>query len=99
MNCMVTITLLASLLGSLAAPPRGAYFQAYRPPIEARTGDVATGTVVRQEPQTLVLNTNPCSGERDKQIVIFHAPFTSKNAEPASCPNGQSFSQITASQR
>ena len=99
MNCMVTMTLLASLLASLAAPLRGAYFQAYRPPIEARAGDIATGTVVRQEPQTLILNTNPCSAERDKQVVIFHAPFTTRNAEAASCKNGQTFSQITASQR
>lgn len=98
MNCVATMAILASLLGPLSHPVRGGYFQAYKPPIEAKAGDVATGTVVRQDPQTLILNTTPCNGDREKQIVIFHSPLGTKNADPISCPGGKTFQQITANQ-
>jgi hypothetical protein len=98
MNYVATMAILASLMGPLSFPVRGWYFQAYMPPIEAKAGDVATGTVVRQDTQTLILNTTPCSGDREKQIVIFHSPFETKNAAPISCPGGKTFEQITVNQ-
>jgi hypothetical protein len=99
MNYVATIVILASLVGPFSFPIGGGYFQAYKPPIEAKTGDVATGTVVRQDTQTLILNTTPCNGDREKQIVIFHSPFGTKNAEPISCSGGKTFQQITANQQ
>ncbi len=95
MNYMATIAIMASLIGS--SPVRGAYFQLYKPPIEARPGDIATGTVLRQDTRTLILDTTPCVA-REKQIVIFHSPFGTRNAEPISCPGGKTFQQITANQ-
>ena len=99
MNYLATMAILASLVGPLSFPVRGAYFQAYKPPIEAQAGDVATGTVVRQDTQTLILNTTPCNGDREKQIVIFRAPFGTRPAEPISCPGGRTFQQVTANKR
>jgi hypothetical protein len=96
MNYVATMVILASLVGPWSFPVRGGYFQAYKPPIEAKAGDVATGTVVHQDTQSLILNTTPCNGDREKQIVIFRAPFETKNAEPISCPNGTTFQQVTA---
>jgi len=93
MNYMATMVILASLVGPMV---RGAYFQAYKPPIEAKGGDVATGTVIRQDTQTLILNTTPCNDDREKQIVILRAPFATKTAEPISCPGGKTFQQVTA---
>jgi hypothetical protein len=95
MNCLRAIPILASLLGSLVFP--GAHFQAYKPPIEARPGYVATGMVVQQNAQTLVLDTTPCERSA-KQIVIFHSPFGTKVAEPISCPDGKTFQRTTANQ-
>jgi hypothetical protein len=98
MNYVATLAILTSLVGPLYSPMRGGYFQAYKPPIEAKAGDVATGTVVRQDGQTLILNATPCDGDRGKQIVIFHAPFGTKNVEPISCPGGKTFQQVSANQ-
>jgi hypothetical protein len=99
MNYVATMAILASLVGAPSFPVRGGYFQAYKPPIEARAGDVATGTVVRQDTQTLILNTTPCNGDGERQIVIFHSPFVTNNAGPVSCPGGKTLQQVTASQR
>ena len=98
MNYVATITLLAGLAGPLSQPVRAGYFQAYKPPIEARAGDAATGTVVRQDPRTLILNTTPCYGDRDKQIILFHSPFRTKPAPAISCPDGTTLQQVTANQ-
>jgi hypothetical protein len=95
MNYLVIVAVLA-LLGPL---PSTGHFQAYRPPIETKAGDVATGAVVRQDTNTLILNTTPCSGDREKQIVIFHSPFGTQSASPASCPGGTTIQQVTVSQR
>jgi hypothetical protein len=97
MNCLETIPILACLVGFFSFPVQGAYFQAYKPPIEARFGYVATGTLVQQNAQTLVIDTTPC-GDREKQIVIFRSPFGTKDADPISCPGGKTFQQITANQ-
>jgi hypothetical protein len=97
MNCLATIPILASLLGSLSFPVPRAYFQAYKPPLEAKPGYVATGAVVQQNAQTLVLDTTPCE-HAEKQIVIFHSPFGTKDAEPISCPDGKTFRRTTANQ-
>ena len=99
MNYVTSIVILASLMGHLPFTIGRGYFQAYKPPIEAKTGDVATGTVVRQDAQTLILNTTPCNGDREKQVVIFHSPFGTKNAEPILCPGGKTFQQIAATQK
>ena len=97
MNRLETIPILACLVGSFSFAVWGAYFQAYKPPIEARPGYVATGTVVQQNAQTLVLDTTPCD-EREKQIVIFRSPFGTKDADPISCPGGKTSQRITANQ-
>jgi hypothetical protein len=99
MSYVTFILLLASLTGHLPFAIGGGYFQAYKPPIEAKTGDVATGTVVRQDAQTLILNTTPCNGDREKQVVIFHSPFGTKSAEPILCPGGKTLQQIVATQQ
>jgi hypothetical protein len=99
MNYVASKVILAFLVGLLSCSARVGHSQAYRPPIEARVGDVATGTVVRQDTQTLILNTTPCNGDREKQIVIFHSPFETKPAEGISCPGGHTFQQITANQK
>lgn len=99
MNYVASKVIWASLVGLLSFPTQLGYSQAYKPPIEARAGDVATGIVVRQDAQTLILNTTPCNGDREKQIVIFHSPFEAKEAGPVSCPSGQTFQQVTASQK
>ncbi len=95
MNYMATMAILASLTAPLV---RGEYFQAYKPPIEAKAGYVATGTVMRQDTQTLILNTTPCSGDQAKQIVIFHSPFGTNNSESITCPGGKTFQQVTVNQ-
>ena|SRR5438552_1487146 len=97
MNNGRMIAILVSLTGSLSFSILGAYSQAYRPPIEAKPGYVATGTVVQQDTRTLVLNTTPCD-DQEKQIVIFRSPFGTKNADPILCPGGKTFQQITANQ-
>ena len=97
MNYLARLVILTSIMGLLSIRVRGGYFQAYKPPIEAKAGYVATGTVVRQDSQKLILNTTPCR-DRDKQIVIFHSPFGAKNAKPISCPAGKTFQQVTAKQ-
>jgi hypothetical protein len=99
MNCASTVAVLGNLAALLSFPVDAAYSQAYKPPIEAKVSDVATGTVVRQDPKTLILNTTPCNGDREKQIVIFHYPFETKQAAPVTCPGGETFQQITASQK
>jgi|SRR5215469_6315742 len=95
MNYVTQIAILASLVGSFSFPIRGMYFQAYKPPIEAKTGYVATGTVVHEDTQTLILNTTPCD-DREKQLVIFRTPFGKKNADPILCPSGKTLQQTTA---
>jgi hypothetical protein len=97
MNYVATIAILASLVGPSSFPVRRAHFQAYKPPIQAKPGDVATGTVVRQDTQSLILNATPCS-DREKQIVIFRSPFGTKSADPILCPGGKTYQQITANQ-
>ena len=94
----VAIATLAFFVGSLSLPVPGTYLQAYKPPIEAKAGDVATGTVVRQDGQVLILNTTPCNSDQGKQIVIFRSPFSTKNAEQIACPDGKKVQQITANQ-
>ena len=91
------------IIGSLAAlQPIAldlAYSQAYKPPIEAKVGEVATGSVVKQDTRTLILNTTPCGGDRQKQIVIFHSPFETRPAVTARCSDGKTYDQVTATQR
>jgi hypothetical protein len=98
MNNEARIAILVSVVGSLSFSISGAYSQAYKPPIEAKPGYVATGTVVQQDTRTLVLNTTPCN-DQEKQIVIFRSPFGTQNADPISCPGGKTFQQIRANQR
>jgi hypothetical protein len=97
MNRLETIPILAYLVVPFSFPVQGVYFQAYKPPIEARPGYVATGTVVQQNAQTLVLDTTPCD-DRGKQIVIFRSPFGTKDADLISSPGGKTFQRITANQ-
>jgi hypothetical protein len=97
MNYGATIAILESLVGSLCFSVLGAYCQAHKPPIEAKPGYVATGTVMQQDTRTLILNTTPCD-DQEKQIVIFRSPFGTKNADPILCPSGKTFQQITANQ-
>jgi hypothetical protein len=99
MNCASTVVVLGYLAAMLSFPADAANLQAYKPPIEAKVNDVATGTVARQDAKTLILNTTPCSGDREKQIVIFHYPFETKPAAPATCPGGKTFQQVTANQK
>jgi hypothetical protein len=99
MSCAFTVVLLFYLAVMSSFPADAVNFQAYKPPVEAKVNDVATGTVVRQDAKTLILNTSPCSGDQRKQIVIFHYPFETKQAAPATCPGGKSFQQITANQK
>ena len=94
MNCLAKIAILVSLAASFSSPVRGVYFQAYKPPIEAKLGYVATGAVIKRDAQTLILDTTPCD-EREKQIVVFHSPFGTKDAQPILCPGGKTFQQIT----
>ncbi len=97
MSYLASLVMLAFLL-LIPQTLRGVYFQAYKPPVEAKAGYVATGILIRQDAKNLLLNTEPCSNEREKQVVIFHAPFSTKAAADASCPGGSRFPQITVTQ-
>jgi len=97
MSYLASVVMLA-VLSPIPWPFRTVYFQAYKPPVEARAGYVATGTLIRQDAKNLILNTEPCSSDREKQVVIFHAPFSTKPAPDAACSNGSKFPQVTVTQ-
>ncbi|SRR6266496_1274959 len=97
MHRATAILILGSLIVLLSLSVNAAYLQAYKPPIQAKPGDVATGAVVRQGTRTLILNTTPC--DREQQIVIFRSPYETKPAAPKTCANGTTLQQITVSQK
>ncbi len=49
--------------------------QAPKPPVEARAGDIATGTVESENGGKLYLNTTPCKPAQEADIVVFHQPY------------------------
>lgn len=59
--------------------------QAPRPPVEARSGDIASGVVESEKDGKLYLNTTPCKAAQDADIVVFHKPYTKTAAGEIVC--------------
>jgi hypothetical protein len=75
-------TSLAALLLFLAT---AGSTQAPKPPIEARTGDIASGVVESEKADKLYLNTTPCKPAQEADTVVFHKPYTKTAAGEIVC--------------
>ena len=68
----------------------GGLSQAPRLPVDAKTGDIATGAVESERENTLYLNTTPCKPPQQSYIVVFHIPYVKTPAGAVDC-NGHHF--------
>jgi hypothetical protein len=74
------------------------FSQTPRPPVEAKRGDIATGTIERENGGTLYLNTTPCSPPQEADIVIFHQPYAKTSAGEIVC-FGHHFDKMSVRQQ
>jgi len=66
------------------------------PPISARPGQTATGTVISESNGVLRLNVSPCAAQQ--RIVVFRNPYVKDDAGVARCANGNK-PMVQASQK
>lgn len=72
--------------------------QAPKPPVEARPGDIATGTVESENGGRLYLNTTPCKPAQEADIVVFHQPYTKTPAGEIVC-YGHHYDKVSVRQQ
>jgi hypothetical protein len=65
----------------------------------SRAGDVAEGTVVREENGVLVLNTTPCNAPAQSQYLQFHQPYRRRDLAKASCSGGPTYTKVSVEQQ
>jgi hypothetical protein len=91
----IKTTPLATLFFILVAV---AFSQAPPTPVEARSGDIASGVVESEKEGKLYLNTTPCKPAQEADTVVFHKPYTKKAAGEIVC-YGHHFDKVTVRQQ
>lgn len=67
-------------------------------PVEARSGDIASGVVESEKEGKLYLNTTPCKAAQEADTVVFHKPYTKTAAGETVC-NGHHFDKVSVRQQ
>jgi hypothetical protein len=75
-----------------------AFSQAPRSPVEARSGDIASGVVESEKEGKLYLNTTPCKPAQEADTVVFHKPYTKTAAGEIVC-YGHHFDKVSVRQQ
>jgi hypothetical protein len=88
-------TVLATLFFILVTV---AFSQAPPTPVTAQAGDIASGVVESEKDGKLYLNTTPCKSAQEADSVIFHKPYTKKDAGEIVC-FGHHFDKVTVRQQ
>jgi hypothetical protein len=74
------------------------FSQAPKPPVEARSGDIASGVVESEKEGKLYLNTTPCKPAQEASSVVFHKPYTKTAAGEIVC-FGHHFDKVSVRQQ
>ena len=67
-------------------------------PVAAQPGDIASGVVESEKEGKLYLNTTPCKAAQEAESVVFHKPYTKKDAGEIVC-FGHHFDKVTVRQQ
>jgi hypothetical protein len=77
-----SISILAMMLVLASSASQS---QVPTPPVEAKPGTVATGSIQSERDGKLYLNTTPCKSAAEARIVIFHEHYQKTAAGTVDC--------------